>query len=656
MTIQKRHQFSLYMEGIKVPFAAARVNTFVDGPATATITLPPTPSSFHAPKRTWVHLFWYDGDQPRLLFEGETIGRGISKGQAMKGATYRCRDLTMYWEHAHQLFFSQDTTLNTPLSNKEFGVFFGATAAAQDANRAPTTGRFKNKVSIGNLLTSAFEEVATLKQGFQSIFDYLGGSADGEQAPINRYWAYSEARAKLRNKIVTIDNPTALRLLRSQLDHLVSDLNITAVDTASAWELVQILISRLYYQLVCNPTPPYYRKGLDEGRIRDIDLSNPRDISRGLGNTVNYVIMPDLYLAQPPRCNVIMPPMVTDFSFTDNFVQAPTRTIALTEEVDGITYYAPKEVELTDRQAILTEEEKLRGFVPRIIHVSPDEKRNNDQMAEIVNYRHWMEVYATRQASGAGQFNPFLAVGFPCATFDRDFGIIAGSLRSVVHDIDLRGESRVQTQFMMGFCRYTSVPLDDYIPDFERSREIEVPEALYPDVDRPGVPAWFDAAFEDDKIGRSVYNPVLGYEEDQSAVREFITQGSNRTYETLRDALERLQRDHLATTDEGREAMAWNYIQRPIATQFETFLAIGAEPADAGVREQIKDRKVSNQDDWLFLQALDVDEYRNPDGTVQDFNTVNTIENQRDVRGPFISVKQGWARQYRGEANRPYGR
>ena len=99
-----------------MPCASASIGAAVDGPATATITLVPTQSSFYAPERTVVHLFWYD-DQgvPRRIFEGEVIGKTFAYQAGRRQATYKCRDLTTYWEHAHELFFATYVPTETPL-------------------------------------------------------------------------------------------------------------------------------------------------------------------------------------------------------------------------------------------------------------------------------------------------------------------------------------------------------------------------------------------------------------------------------------------------------------------------------------------------------------------------------------------------------------
>ena len=187
------------MEGVRVPCASASIGAAVDGPATATITLVPTQSSFYAPERTVVHLFWYDDQgMPRRIFEGEVIGKTFAYQAGMRRATYKCRDLTTYWEHAHELFFATNVPTTTPFGNREGAFFYGSNVTSIEQNRAdPTTEeaaaavseqaaaraeRLKAQVSIGNLLTSAFGRVESIGQGYQSIFDHLGGT---DETPVS---------------------------------------------------------------------------------------------------------------------------------------------------------------------------------------------------------------------------------------------------------------------------------------------------------------------------------------------------------------------------------------------------------------------------------------------------------------------------------------
>ena len=221
----------------------------------------------------------------------------------------------------------------------------------------------------------------------------------------------------MRRKIVTIDNPRALSILNKGLENIRSDFILAPVNNASLWYLVQVINSRLYYQLVCNPAPAYSRTrpGSNE-RVGGFDLGDTTTVRRGLGHTTDYVIMPDIYFAQPPRCNVLFPSMVTQFSYSDSFTVAPTRTVAVIPNPQGTgggtVKYAPSNVVLDadDRQerSILTAEEKIRGFIPNIIHVSPAEAYASTEgnvggvndLDHIVNYRHWLDNYATRASSG----------------------------------------------------------------------------------------------------------------------------------------------------------------------------------------------------------------------------------------------------------------
>lgn len=667
MNQQKQHRFAVYLEGIRVPCAAASISTQVDGPAVASITLVPTESSFYAPERTLVHIFWHDSTDEktfwRCIFIGEVIGKSFSYMSGGRKAIYKCRDFTTYWEQAHEVFFANYVPAGGGPTDDQISFFFGSNVFAREENRADpstqNTTRTQAKVSIGNLLTNAFGEVQSLGQGFQSIFDHLGGTA--EIGGVNDYWIFSEGRLKLRSHIFTVDNPRSLEILKEGLANVRSDFNLSPVDHASAWQIVQIIISRLYYQLICNPAAPYFRArpGTEEG-IRNINLGSPDDVARGLGNIANYIIMPDIYFAQPPRCNVLFPSMVTQFQYSDSFTVGPTRTLAHVagfKGVGGRTFYAPSDVKLdTDQtRSVLTAEEKIRGFIPRIIHVSPAEVKggiddDDNNLAHIVNYRHWLENYKTRQGGGTGPFNPYLAVGFPAAVVDRVFGFVVGSLRTVQHDLDFN-TGQTYTTFQLGLCRHASTPDGEDTPEWKRQREGFAPEALYPDLDRTFQSSWYHSDFSDANIGNTLYRPLLGYTDKRlgGIINSLEDASGTVRDETQREALSRLRREHINISSEAQERAAWTYAQREIATQYETFLAIGAEPVDSGLLEDIKDRKVEDADDWAYLRAINTPSYQNPGAAKQDINTVDTVKKVEDTKGPFLTVRQTWVKQYRTE-------
>lgn len=668
----KKHRFALYMEGIRVPCSSATINTKVDGPAVATITLVPTEAAFYAPERTLVHLFWYEEEEDlwRLVFEGEVISKAIHYSGGHRQASYKCRDLTTYWDQAHQVFFARYYSTNTSIGESDAALFYGSNVRALEENRATIKGEAVAQVTLGNLLTDAFQTVGSLGEGFQSIFDHL--------ARVNDYWIFSESRLKMRKKIFTVDNPTALRILKRELDLIGRDFSQSPVDAASTWEIVQILKSRMFYQLICNPAPAYFRVKAGSGEdIRRVNLGDASDVKRGLGNLAQYIIMPEIYLSQPPRCNVILPPALTSFNYHDDFTMAPTRTMAMVSSISrlgtdadvanlvaGKVVYAPSDVEpfIGQDGAVLTNEEKIRGFIPNITHVSPaevpetisDEQEVDDLLEHIVNYQHWMHNYATRYAAGTGPFNPFLVAGFPAAVIDRQFGFVVGMLNQIVHNLEFRGEGLITTQFQMNLCRHASTPEDESVPAWKRLREKQTPEALFPDLERPGQSAWFDPAFDDGNIGENIYRPLLGYEDGGGIIRS-ETEGESRSTETMVEALQRIRSEHLRAPDESKENQAWSYAKREIATQYETFLAIGAEPADSEIREDIRDKKVGDPEDWAELRSINAPAYQNPGAESQDYEKVDSIESEEDAGGPFLTVRQVWARRYRTEVRQMDG-
>ena len=368
------------------------------------------------------------------------------------------------------------------------------------------------------------------------------------------------------------------------------------VNNASLWYLVQVINSRLYYQLICNPAPAYSRTrpGSNQG-VGSFDLGNATTLRKGLGHTTDYIIMPDIYFAQPPRCNVLFPSMVTQFSYSDSFTVAPTRTLAIIpgfQGTGGILKYAPSEVEpnTDQRRSVLTAEEKIRGFIPNIIHVSPAEADASTEgnvggvndLDHIVNYRHWLDNYATRASSGTGPFNPFLAVGFPAAVLDRGYGIIAGSLRSLQHFLDFSGGT-AYTTFEMGLCRHASTPDDDEQPAWKVQREGFAPEALYPDPDKPEQTSWYDDAFSDARIGQTLYRPILGYQDSRSGGIITSQEDADGTPhdETAKEALERIRREHLSASPDAQSGRLGSMPSGRFLPSTRRFWRLGPSPTTA---------------------------------------------------------------------------
>ena len=657
-----KHRFALYMEGIRVPSATATVVASVDQPATATITLVPTDAAFHAPERTLVHILWHDGTLWRRLFEGETVSKHIEYSGGHRRAVYRCQDMTLYWQQSWRGFFSIQADINSiNVGDQQRRLsHFGISPSG-------ATAKLSNTVTVGDLLSTKGFVQTTIDTGVERLMDHMARRTNGP------YFAYADNRLKLRRRVISSDSPMARAVLSAQQGvasgeaNEYSDIALVNTSLATLWTFMEALANRINYQIVPNPTAPYSRTRKAGGAVGSLDLSSADQVRRGLGFMPQVSFRPETYLSQPPRCNLMLPPLISSFTYDDYQQRAPTRTM-LYVAGDINTYYAPEGLSLDsisgatakDSDA-LTAEEKRRGFIPRIEHVdsadfgaaavdaaSTGTSTVVRSRAQMVNYKHWRSIYDTRTAQGSGSFNPYLSCGLTGSVIDPTFGYVLGDIVSINHHIDLE-QGKATTSFAMARCRHgTRDPESPYRSEADRAREEDVPDGLiFQGPDDTGR-TWLDRLYTDRNISRTLLEPLLGYGSSGGGLLE----SKEGRLESIPQAMSRVSTRFESSSGDERTSYVRSLQEREIATLYESMLFIGAEPVLSGdERDAYRKRKVAVDEDWEVLRGQEAASFQNPGGATQEEGN-----DAGDAQGPFIRSRQQWARAYLAQASRHAGR
>ena len=656
--VAQLHKFRVYIEGIQVPATSATINIQVDQPTTVQLSLPPAPAAFNILPRSLVHIFWWERGAWRLLFEGEAVTRGYQYSAGQRSAVVGCQDLTTYWQEAYRLFFSL-TGKSTVDNRKLYAI---------NPNAAEAVTTMDGMVEVGNVLEEAFsfggsDASGVLARALSNVFSFLEG--------INTYFRWGIQRTKILNKIKTIDNETAMSILREMGGIFNRGLSAATSNEVTLWSLMQVILGYINYNLISNPAPAYIPP-------TGYDYNN---LLPGIGGLSQIVLQPEVYFAQPPRCNVILPPLFTQFSFREDWMSQPTRTIITQDlgvQVPRMTFYAPSELEdymgnMDNRRQLLLDEEKLRGMKIVSGNISSAEVRGQSEWtslqgeqgqvsdanirrltAQMVNYQHHRARFAARNGSGTGPFNPFLVPGLPAALVDRTAGHLVGDLSQVTHQLDF-ANGLAHTSFTLSHVRWIGLPFNErYMAEWQTLKENDYPEGLFGE---NGKPSWFDDSFGDDKIGETLYQAALGYTDEYfGGVKQASGDG---TLETMEEALDRVRHQSLVAEDPLVHAM--RYARRELATEFETFLALGAEVDDDEKVKELQDAgaELGEATLWSVWRKYSIGRYRNPGNQSMSYRddfqatfTPNEPEGNQgvwdltDVKGPFISERQEWARAF----------
>jgi len=634
----RQHRFKVHIEGIRVPCIGATINIQVDQSTTSELELPATAPAFNVLPRALVHLFWWERDAWRLIFEGEAVTRGYRYAGGNRSAVIGCQDLTLYWQEAYRLFFS----LTAPTTVRDRKLY----AINPHAENAVTT--FFGKAEVGNVLEEIFQfsgenASGVLAEALDRVFAFM--------EEINTYFAWGVRRTKIRNKIKTIDNPTALSILAMMGGIFSTGLSLSDSSEITLWSLIQALNNYLFYHLVSNPAPAYLKPA-------SVDITQ---LGQGIGKLSQVVLHPEVYFAPPPRCNVILPPLFEQLHFQEDWTTQPTRTMvtqAFGVEIPALTYYAPAALQqymATEeaRYEFLLPEERLRGMRLDAGSISAAEVRGQGKftsqrdkegkvseenirelVSQIVTYQHHRARFATRAGSGTGPFNPFLVPGLPAAVVDRTAGFLVGDLTQITHELHFQS-GLASTSFAITHARWLGLPFDEsYLQDWQQEKEQNRPEGHF---EAEGKPSWYDETlFSDERIGPTLYATALGYEDPYyGTVKQVDETGA---LETLEEALTRVRRLSLLAEDPMSQALA--YCRRELATEFETFLALGAEPDDEEQVERLQERNLDEPLEWSYWRKCSRPQYRNPGNETQSYL------DEGDIKGPFIRERQEWVKAF----------
>lgn len=199
-----------------------------------------------------------------------------------------------------------------------------------------------------------------------------------------------------------------------------------------------------------------------------ISSGAPKDIKLDRLNT--YIFKPECYFVAPPRCNIIFPGQVTQFSYSRNFLREVTRlrlqtgmafignerlladfsyapsiqeikVLANDQKVHGVrallpwekfTGIQPKFETLHELNYVANKRQKqLQKGVVRGYQSGTNKKTGEDNIVKMAvsmkqkaaNFNFFKARFESRQINLNMKFNPYLILGFPCAVIDKPFYI-----------------------------------------------------------------------------------------------------------------------------------------------------------------------------------------------------------------------------------------
>lgn len=539
----------VYLNGIQIPCPQVHVEYGVWRIPEATVSFPPHRllQRLGAEDRLEVVIFYldntYDLENPafRLMFEGEILGWSYSSSPMGRMMTFNAiGDISMF----QSLYFFFMNTVDAVVGYN--------TTPGIDAESVYTPGihypfsLFRQGLFINGKseegepnIRRPYDLVSNIMRGLLST---PNGAKDARPLPCVNFFSRWARKRNFHNRFVALpafeddlENLSAgvFPIFQSvqadfALKAMSTSLAETVGDQGSIYDLLQKIFGMAYCELAMIPTAPCVVTRLSDGTIL-----HPPEVPRDQGTVatqplrlVNYFVKPQMLFGTAPSCNLFLPSMIENYTYSENYWKQPTRayvndqfftqglnsnslvaaamTVGYPEEVNAVMQarrpisenqqVAPRPT-ATGKNVLVFPEEFYKGPVVTRMPVpawfthlanarATENKQNqtggvdaggadNDLHSLFFLYSQY-EYYRSRYEQRGGAidmlFNPYPVPGFPCVTFDhRASGLdTVGYVMNVAHDMQASGGGSMKTAVNYGFGRTLGELFDVLKTDMSR--------------------------------------------------------------------------------------------------------------------------------------------------------------------------------------------
>jgi murein DD-endopeptidase MepM/ murein hydrolase activator NlpD/muramidase (phage lysozyme) len=195
------------------------------------------------------------------------------------------------------------------------------------------------------------------------------------------------------------------------------------------------------------------------------------------------------------------------------------------------------------------------------------------------NYQYAIMRSQPRQASLSMPLSLDVAVGFQGAIYDKSIGWVTGEIVQVTDSVDVQSKSAI-TQITMQGCRFLS-DYDD--PVWARIHaEADAEACSLAEDGTPESPLLFDEEFSAQKVGETIYDPVLGVGSVIDWAREHKRE-EDEDPNTIRKSLTIIKRAYESQSERTGAKSEWvrRFTMRPIATEANLMQEVLGAQVDA---------------------------------------------------------------------------
>lgn len=345
-------KWKIFFDGVEVPWVDFSVQTGVDSPGEATISLPPDPMLMHQRARTKVHIFMFDEFE-----EGVTADTMASDKKAYK----------LYWEGESAGIADNETP-----TSRQFVVVARGIMSGLARSQAYMMGL--GAIAASPLLTGSsllmnegvqsrtLLALSSLASSFDvNNSDYMSDSYSERALRLIAFLASHNAwlrmhvvRTGLIGKIAGIEDRALTHLIPRVLasPYFKQVAENTAQQDITALDILTRFNSALFYHYSSGTLPKFMGEIPSHlAAVYPLGDDSDRYALKKLFERNDYFILPEMYYAIPPACNLIFPEMNTSFSIQRQFDTEPTRAVLVDGQLGtNVAVVAPDELFRYDKK------------------------------------------------------------------------------------------------------------------------------------------------------------------------------------------------------------------------------------------------------------------------------------------------------------------
>ena len=307
----------LFLECKEVPFIGATVTHTVGQAAISYIDLVPHQTINNIKPRTLAQLFIRDfnnpdGNYPWIkMFEGEVFGYQFSKNPSGRSFSVSCIDYSSYWDNALLYFFNPQQSMgkgSESISSSGFEI--------KDAKKSGIDVK-----AVTHSVSSFFLKI--LRENSTSPNDFLSGliAVFKNLTNINDFYKLADDRLRISDRILLKSSGELQKLLETAEAEEWLNKIIGSSSYSSVRMVIQDLMSLIFHDFV---TVPFPARVDTQGALTKEAIKRGSEQNKTVGD---FIFKPNLYMLPPPSCNIFFPDEYSNFSFSRNFLQEPTRLI-----------------------------------------------------------------------------------------------------------------------------------------------------------------------------------------------------------------------------------------------------------------------------------------------------------------------------------------